>query len=179
MEIVYTASISGNSNYSIDGSYNLTQTEVQKRSLTVAKRIKASDIYWEHGTPSFMINLTGTDKYGNEVSRHKMLTFDRSYVEAHTDSDGYAELEAVFDWLQPGTYTASEEESVSRYKRESIDKITNGTANNTAGTVAFNLTTNKTGYARYTNKVDNYDKDSSKNAVTNTANATDRHVLHD
>lgn len=119
------------------------------RDCTVIKRIKADDYWKEHGDPTFIFKLTGTDTLGASHTYYQCVTFTESYVKAHTDSDGYVEMKAIFGQVPAGEYTCSEE-SVSRFEFESLTKPVNATIN--GKTAVYHLTDNDTACATFTNK---------------------------
>ena len=119
------------------------------RDCTVIKRIKADDYWKEHGDPTFIFKLTGTDTLGASHTYYQSITFTESYVKAHTDSDGYVEMKAIFGQVPAGEYTCSEE-SVSRFEFESLTKPVNATIN--GKTAVYHLTDNDTACATFTNK---------------------------
>lgn len=119
------------------------------RDCTVIKRIKADDYWKEHGDPTFIFKLTGTDTLGASHTYYQSVTFTESYVKAHTDSDGYVEMKAIFGQVPAGEYTCSEE-SVSRFEFKSLTKPVNATIN--GKTAVYHLTDNDTACATFTNK---------------------------
>ena len=119
------------------------------RDCTVIKRIKADDYWKEHGDPTFIFKLTGTDTLGASHTYYQSVTFTESYVKAHTDSDGYVEMKAIFGQVPAGEYTCSEE-SVSRFEFESLTKPVNATIN--GKTAVYHLTDNDKACATFTNK---------------------------
>ncbi len=119
------------------------------RDCTVIKRIKADDYWKEHGDPTFIFKLTGTDTLGASHTYYQSVTFTESYVKAHTDSDGYVEMKAIFGQVPAGEYTCSEE-SVSRFEFESLTKPVNATIN--GKTAVYHLTDNDTACATFANK---------------------------
>ena len=119
------------------------------RDCTVIKRIKADDYWKEHGDPTFIFKLTGTDTLGASHTYYQSVTFTESYVKAHTDSDGYVEMKAIFGQVPAGEYTCSEE-SVSRFEFESLTKPVNATIN--GKTAVYHLTDNDTACATFINK---------------------------
>ena len=119
------------------------------RDCTVIKRIKADDYWKEHGDPTFIFKLTGTDTLGAAHTYYQSVTFTESYVKAHTDSDGYVEMKAIFGQVPAGEYTCSEE-SVSRFEFESLTKPVNATIN--GKTAVYHLTDNDTACATFANK---------------------------
>lgn len=128
---------------------NQTIKVKEYRDCTVIKRIKADDYWKEHGDPTFIFKLTGTDTLGASHTYYQSVTFTESYVKAHTDSDGYVEMKAIFGQVPAGEYTCSEE-SVSRFEFESLTKPVNATIN--GKTAVYHLTDNDTACATFANK---------------------------
>ena len=119
------------------------------RTIEATKRIKASEINFYNGNPTFLFKLSGTDVSNTVRTYYQGIEFTEEYVAANTNSDGYVTIAVVFEDLIKGTYTLSEEE-VSRYSIETISDVENGTASNT--TVTFDLEDNTSGKATFTNK---------------------------
>lgn len=132
-----------------DGSFALDNI-MALREVNAVKRIKASNINFANGTPTFIFELTGTDISGQERTYYEAVCFTEDYVEANTASDGYTSLTAVFRNVAPGNYVLSEEE-VSRYEFEAISNVINGSIS--GETVIFDLITNEFGEAVFTNRV--------------------------
>lgn len=120
------------------------------RKVEAVKRIKASDINFANGTPTFIFKLTGTGVSGEVITYYEAVTFTEDYVKANTSIDGYTSLTAVFEGVAPGNYVLSEEE-VSRYEFESVSDVINGTVD--GETVKFDLVANESGKASFSNKV--------------------------
>lgn len=128
----------------------ITGSKLIYKDCAVIKRIKADDYWKEHGDPTFIFKLTGTDTLGAAHTYYQSVTFTENYVKAHTDSDGYVEMKAVFGQVPAGEYTCSEE-SVSRFEFESLTKPVNATIN--GKTAVYHLTDNNdTACATFTNK---------------------------
>ena len=53
------------------------------RDCTVIKRIKADDYWKEHGDPTFIFKLTGTDTLGASHTYYQSVTFTESYKNPH------------------------------------------------------------------------------------------------
>lgn len=103
--------------------------DVMLTSQVIAtKKVLANDLWFAHGDPSFIFKLKGKAVSGESKEYYKTVTFGESYVEKHTDSDGYTSLSAVFTNIPVGDYILSEEE-VSRYDLEKIEEesLVNGT----------------------------------------------------
>lgn len=99
--------------------YAYESNEVQVRIIAecwvqVTKRIRAADVNWAHGNPTFVFTLSGTDHKGVKRSYSDSVTFQ--------ESD-----KAAGDWLEqetwmnavPGTYLLTEEPCL-RYQVESV-----------------------------------------------------------
>ena len=120
------------------------------REVTATKRIKAADINFANGTPTFIFKLAGVDADGETATYYEAISFNEEYVRANTGTDGYVSIAAVFKHVVPGNYTLREE-NVSRYEFESISDVVNGTIEGEI--VKFDLITNEFGKATFTNKV--------------------------
>lgn len=95
------------------------------KTITLTKVIKADDINFDNGDPTFMFKVSGKDINDEEHTYYRMLTFTESYVRANTDSSGYVSNTVTVSGLTAGIYTASEEDS-SRYVLDDIYDIENG-----------------------------------------------------
>ena len=60
--------------------------------LTVVKKIKASDINFANGNPTFIITVKGTDTSGILHEYNEYFEFTEAYVKQHTDSEGYVSI---------------------------------------------------------------------------------------
>lgn len=118
--------------------------------IVLTKRIKANDIIWGNGNPSFIFVLEGTLEDGSQITYSGLVTFTQDYVQEHTDIDGYVTLDYEFLNLEYGTYIASED-IVSRYKLNKIGSIQGGTEEGT-DKVKFDINKqNLNGKATFTN----------------------------
>lgn len=89
--------------------------DLRYADLTIVKRIKASDITWAHGNPTFIFTVKGKDINGKDRTFQNYVAFTESYVSSHTDSQGYVELSVTWDKIPVGEdYTVSEQR-VMRY----------------------------------------------------------------
>lgn len=118
------------------------------RDVVLTKRIKAADIVFDHGYPTFLFRLEGTDVFGNSRICYRAVVFTPEYVENHTDGEGFVSSSAVFSGLVPGAYTASEE-TTNRYALISITEVSGGLAQGEQ--VVFDLRTALQGTAVFTN----------------------------
>ena len=133
-----------------DSAQTLTVSTAESyKDASVIKRIKADDYWKEHGDPTFIFKLTGTDTVGATHTYYQSVTFTESYVKNHTDSDGYVEMKALFEQIPAGEYTCSEE-SVSRFEFESLTKAVNATIS--GKTAVYHLTDNDTASVTFTNR---------------------------
>jgi surface protein len=143
------------------------------RTVAVTKRIKADEINFANGNPTFLFQLSGKDVNGNSHTYTQLVTFDEEYVKENTTADGYVTQQAFFTDLLAGTYTLSEDDS-ARYVLESISGY--GEAQKKGDTVVFDLTKYAYGEATFQNKVyegQNYShNDNVKNIVSTGAALT-------
>lgn len=138
-----------------------------KPTVTVTKRIAVDDIYYDHGNPTFLFNLSGTDFEGNACSYYKSMTFDSDYVKNNAFTENgvrYVEGSVQFTGLMPGSYTAKEQ-GVSRYTTDTVSGVAGGTAGQ--GTASFDLVSNENGSANFTNAHTVYRNLSHNSAVIN------------
>jgi hypothetical protein len=117
--------------------------------VTVTKKIKASDINFANGTPSFIFKMSGVDINGEEHTYYSIITFDKAYVDANTQSDGYVSQSISFTDFLPGEYTVKEEET-SRYALSEITDVKHGTINDDS--VEFDLVNYYKASATFTNE---------------------------
>ena len=122
---------------------------VDSRVITVTKRIKAEDINFSNGNPSFVFCMTGTDIDGEKHEYNRIVTFTEDYVANNTGEDGYVSQTVTFSGFKAGNYEVHEEET-SRYEFESITNVENGTINGQA--VDFDMVKNEDGCCTYTNR---------------------------
>lgn len=124
-------------------------SQVTTKKVVLTKRIKASDIVWENGNPTFLFKLTGKDVWGITRTYVRSIEFTNDM----TVKDGYLTASCTFEDLYCGTYTTSEID-VARYKFGGISDVSaNGSV--LGQTAVFNLTDgtklNETGSATFTN----------------------------
>ena len=122
---------------------------LDSRVITVTKRIKAEDINFSNGNPSFVFCMTGTDIDSEEHEYNRIVTFTEDYVANNTGEDGYVSQTVTFSGFKAGNYEVHEEET-SRYEFESITNVENGTIDGQA--VDFDMVNNKDGCCTYTNR---------------------------
>ena len=129
---------------------------------TLTKRIAVEDIIFEHGDPTFIFRLSGTDCEGQTHVFYDVVTFTKEYVSANA-KNGYVEAGVTF-YVKPGHYTAAEEKS-SRYVFESFGSVVNGTVS--GETVTFDLETNGTASAVFINLKTEYRNYSHCDVIVN------------
>lgn len=144
--------------------------------ITVTKKINANDIYWEHGSPIFTFTLKSLSD--PSVTYNRIITFDKDYVDSHTDENGYVEKNATFSNLIHDEYVLVENNTI-RYDIIDITTPEDGTGTiykNGDGTelstiygdcVLFDLTNDKTGTATFTNQKTDWGRASDTAAVVN------------
>lgn len=129
------------------------------RSISVTKRIKASDINWANGNPTFLFELSTIDEISAYKNSYKaIIVFNKAYVDSNTGIDGYVEKSISFAALYPDYYILKEKEAL-RYEFGDISNVKNGVAyqgealynGEHKNCVIFDLVNNESGEARYTN----------------------------
>lgn len=103
--------------------YN-TPEKLPVGEITVTKRIKKSDINWNHGNPIFHFVVEGMDNDGNTRKYENFVEFDGS---ESADASGYVKASYTFYDIPLGTYKVYEK-NVGRYY---LDEVTVTTANAT------------------------------------------------
>lgn len=84
--------------------------------ITVSKAIRAEDIIWAHGNPTFFFTLKGNTLEGEEHWQHGYVEFTREEIENCTDSRGMAHLSYTFTRIPPGKAYLITEEAVKDYR---------------------------------------------------------------
>lgn len=84
------------------------------KNLTLHKVISQDDIWWAHGSPTFLFKITGTDTEGVTHTYTRALTYTKEYVDSNTASDGTITLSTTIKNIPTGTYTVKEQK-VSRF----------------------------------------------------------------
>ncbi len=131
----------------------ITVTNEAKTSyIVISKRIKAEDLHFEHGIPTFTFILTGTDISGSDREYARQVTFSEEYVKENTDEDGYVVNSAAFGGLTAGKYTCREKDTL-RYELTSITGMSsNCTLSDDAGGAVFLLEGEDSGHAMFNNE---------------------------
>ena len=141
--LVHVAGVGSGMTVSISAS-----DDPARKSIILTKRIKAEDIYFDHGNPTFIFKVAGTDFKGTSYVYYRVLEFTEGYVRQNTASDGYVSLSVTIEGLMAGQYTASEMET-SRYALGQILGVSGGSIG--ASLVVFDLNTNAQGSAVFVN----------------------------
>lgn len=134
------------------------------RDAEVTKRILAADFWAEHGNPTFIFEMKGTDINGDPHTYYRSVEFTDEYVKAHTDPDGYVEMTVTFNDVMAGEYVVSEVE-VSRYEFDSISDLVNAQAKD--DTAIYDLINNDTAASTFTNRKYEWQDYSSNDIVVN------------
>lgn len=160
------------------------ENKAETRSVTVTKRIYASDINWANGNPTFIYTL---ENYRSDPATpatntyHTMIMFDSAYVSANVDADGCVEKTAVISDVDTIKYILREEKTL-RYE---VNNVT--TPDNSAGTtfiegdesplsqkygtgVYFDMSKFMLGEATFTNQKNNWGRASDAGAIINIIN---------
>lgn len=94
---------------------SISMKDLKYTDLKVVKKIKADEITWAHGNPTFMFTVEGTDLFGEEHRYQKYVTFTEEYVEKNTDGEGYVEASVTFQDIPMGSAYEVSELQVLRY----------------------------------------------------------------
>lgn len=103
----------------------VTMKDLACETLTITKRIKADEITWAHGNPTFLFSVKGTDLYGKAHTYECYITFTKAQADKATDKDGYTEQSVQIRGIPAGKDYQVQEKKVLRY---SLVKVT-GTKN--------------------------------------------------
>lgn|GEM_PF-2337971 len=145
---------------------------VLESELTVAKRIKISDIIYEHGNPTFTFKVEGKDASNKLHSYYKTVSFSKNYVDSYLAANPgatYVEASVTFIGIPAGIYTVSEVET-NRYETEAVEvRSGNGTADVNSAVFVFDES-NLKGEAAFTNKKVNQGETSHTAAAANIIN---------
>lgn len=93
----------------------ITMKDMRYADLTVVKKIKASDITWAHGNPTFIFTVKGKDINGKDRTFQNYVEFTENYVNSHTDGQGYVELSVTWNKIPVGEDYTVTEQDVLRY----------------------------------------------------------------
>ena len=92
--------------------------DMRYADLTIVKKIKASDITWAHGNPTFIFTVKGKDINGKDRTFQNYVEFTENYVNSHTDGQGYVELSVTWNKIPVGEDYTVTEQDVLRYHLE-------------------------------------------------------------
>ena len=142
---------------------------VETKQVTLVKKIKKDDIWYPHGTPSFILTLTGQDITGQMHTWNRIVTFSEGALGA-PDAQGYVSQSVTIAGIPAGTYTAFEK-AVGRYE---FARITDVSANGTikGHTVEFNLVSYNDGSAAFVNDKAEWQFLSDSGSITNLVKAS-------
>ncbi|RZT01186.1 SpaA isopeptide-forming pilin-related protein [Cuneatibacter caecimuris] len=137
------------------------ENEKSIREVTVSKKIKASDIVWAHGNPTFLLTLDGVDLDGQQHIYHKAIEFTQADVGMGNE---YIEKAVTFQVIA-GNYVLTEGET-NRYNFDSFYDVVNGVVSEktcqfdlinhpSASTGIYNVKTDQSGTS-HTYLVSNY-----------------------
>lgn len=93
----------------------VSMKDLRYTDLTVTKKIKADEITWAHGNPTFVFTVEGTDLFGESHKYQQFVEFTEEYVASHTDGQGYVELSTKFTEIPMGSAYQISELDVLRY----------------------------------------------------------------
>ena len=93
----------------------ITMKDMRYADLTIVKKIKASDITWAHGNPTFIFTVKGKDINGKDRTFQNYVEFTDNYVNSHTDGQGYVELSVTWNKIPVGEDYTVTEQDVLRY----------------------------------------------------------------
>ncbi len=108
-------------NGTIDGKTELSVTveneekDLAREDLTITKKIKADEITWAHGNPTFLFSVTGTDLDGKAHTYQCYVTFTKDEVNQKTGQDGYTEQSVQIRGIPAGKDYQVQEKKVLRY----------------------------------------------------------------
>ena len=103
-----------------EGTQRVTMENYPYGSLKVSKTIRASEIIWAHGDPTFFFTVEGKDLNGENHRYHGYVRFTREEIDSCTDSQGMAALSWTFEHLPPGKEYTVTEEPVKDYRFVSV-----------------------------------------------------------
>lgn len=123
----------------------------QPRDVTVEKRVRADEVYWNHGEPTFLFELEGVDETGKERAFVRLVRIEEGL---RADASGDIAATAVFQDVPAGVYTLRERDAL-RYRVAAIE--TSGEVGEDGASVSFDLAEDESPYAIFSNeKTSNY-----------------------
>lgn len=148
--------------YGYENAHNDMGAYQKLRDVTVTKQIHASEIEWDHGTPTFMVTVYGTDQKGVLHEFNHAYEFTQEYVKENTDENGVVSMTYTFEGIPYARIYNVEEQNTSRYVLEQISGSENATFENE--TAILDLKYNVSGEVTFLNKVAHY-RDTSANSL--------------
>lgn len=141
--------------------------ESQKSTVIIDKKIKAEDLHFDHGVPTFTFVLSGTTVDGENKKYVQQVTFSERYVNENKDSDGYVTNSVIFTGLKAGEYTCTEKDAI-RYELSSVQAVSGNCTVSEDGTAAgFVLEGQDSGQALFINEKTDWQDYSDSTAITN------------
>lgn len=137
----------------------------KRAELKITKQIRATDLHYAHGVPSFIFKVSGTAADGEENTYYQMVSFPKASIENHTDSDGIVKIDAVFSGLKAGSYVVEEMKHL-RYALSEIKGISDN-GKKDGNLVKFNLSQQLEGTATFVNEKKDWQDYSDTEAKTN------------
>lgn len=123
----------------------------QPRDVTVEKRVRADEVYWNHGEPTFLFELEGVDETGKERAYVRIARIEEGLP---ADASGNITATAVFQDVPAGVYTLRERDAL-RYRVTAIE--TSGEVGEDVASVVLDLAEDESPYAVFSNeKTSNY-----------------------
>lgn len=107
-----------------------------KPVLTIKKDIRKEDIYYAHGTPTFLFRISGTDYMGDKQTYYAYIQFSKDDIRnGRYVTDGeYIQKSVSLKDINAGQYEVSEI-NVSRYSLTKIKDVQNGVASDDKASV--------------------------------------------
>ena len=151
--------------YGYENAHNDMGAYQKLRDVTVTKQIHASEIEWDHGTPTFMITVYGTDQKGVFHEYNHAYEFTPQYVKDNTDENGIVSMTYTFERIPYARIYNVEEQNTSRFCLEAISGSDNATFEGEVA--ALDLKYDVSGEVTFLNKVSHYRDTSANSLVTN------------
>ena len=93
----------------------IVMKDLKYTEMEIVKKIRADEITWAHGEPTFFFTVKGTDLFGKEHQYQRMVRFTKEYVTSHTDGQGMVELSVRLTKIPMGNAYQVTEQEVLRY----------------------------------------------------------------
>ena len=95
---------------------------LRNSKIVIHKKING-DVKWNLGEPEFKFLITGKTLDGEEVKLHKTIIFTKEEMQQllAESKDGKVTKDLIFENLEPGTYTITEEDDDPYYEIEKIE----------------------------------------------------------